>query len=152
MKFKYKQGDKIFFSNSIIGTTLLAGKTATVDEVVDGGYRVGNYLVRQDELEAKSTKVKNYGDKHDVIKQGNKKGDTIHPNYYKFHGFDVFDIAAYFRLDFPTGNALKYLLRAGHKDPTKKAEDLRKCIQCIQRSIEIMEGKQCTTGETSCQK
>jgi hypothetical protein len=63
--------------------------------------------------------------------------DAIKPNYYQYRGGDVFDMAAHFQLNFPLGNALKYLLRAGHKDPARKIEDLRKCIQCIQRAIEI---------------
>ncbi|MBE6091937.1 MAG: DUF3310 domain-containing protein [Selenomonas ruminantium] len=76
------------------------------------------------------------------IARGNK-GVGIHPEYYRYRGGDVYDIAAHFELDFPTGNALKYLLRAGHKDPGKKKEDLVKAMTCIQRAIELMEsGKQ----------
>ena len=63
--------------------------------------------------------------------------DAIKPNYYQYRGGDVFDMAMYFKLNFPLGNALKYLLRAGHKDPDKKVEDLQKCIQCIERAIEL---------------
>ena len=49
----------------------------------------------------------------------------------------MFDMAKHFGLDFTLGNALKYLLRAGHKDPAKKVEDLHKCIECIKRHIEL---------------
>jgi hypothetical protein len=74
--------------------------------------------------------------KHNIL-NGLTNTDAIKPNYYQYRGGDVFDMAAYFKLNFPLGNALKYLLRAGHKDPAKKIEDLRKCIQCIQRAVEI---------------
>ena len=69
-----------------------------------------------------------------------KEPKEIRPDYYHFHQYDVFDIAAYFGLSFPLGNALKYLLRAGHKEPAKEIEDLIKAITCIQRHIEIKEG------------
>lgn len=70
-----------------------------------------------------------------------KEPKVIRPDYYHFHQYDVFDIAAYFGLSFPLGNALKYILRAGHKDQSKEVEDLIKAITCIQRHIEIKEGK-----------
>ena len=62
---------------------------------------------------------------------------TVNPDYYKFHGYDVFDIADYFGLSFPLGNAIKYILR--HKDETKRLEDLKKARQCLDRAIELME-------------
>jgi hypothetical protein len=65
--------------------------------------------------------------------------DAIKPDYYQFHGYDVFDIADYFGLDFALGNAIKYILR--HKDETKRLEDLKKARQCLDRAIELMEGE-----------
>lgn len=71
------------------------------------------------------------------------KGDnkTIRPDYYKFHGYDVFDIANYFGLSFPLGNGLKYLLRAGKKDKDKTIQDLEKCVECVQREIKFLKEK-----------
>ena len=66
-----------------------------------------------------------------------KETKGIRPDYYQFHQYDVFDIAAYFGLAFPLGNALKYLLRAGKKDQDKDIEDLQKAMRCIQREIDI---------------
>ena len=66
-----------------------------------------------------------------------EQGNAIKPDYYKYRGGDVFDMAKHFGLDFTLGNALKYLLRAGHKDPAKEVEDLNKCIECIKRHIEL---------------
>lgn len=40
---------------------------------------------------------------------------------------------------FSLGNAIKYLSRAGKKDPTKTIEDLRKAIWYINHVIEFME-------------
>ena len=70
-----------------------------------------------------------------------KETKGIRPDYYQFHQYDVFDIAAYFGLSFPLGNALKYILRAGHKDQSKEVEDLTKAVTCLLREIEIREGR-----------
>ena len=80
--------------------------------------------------------TKRINDKHNIL-NGLTKADKLKPDYYKYRGGDVFDMAKHFGLDFPLGNALKYLLRAGHKDPAKKVEDLNKCIQCLKRAIEL---------------
>lgn len=44
-------------------------------------------------------------------------------------------------LPYHLGNAVKYIARAGRKDPTKTEEDLRKAIWYINRYIEFL-GKQ----------
>jgi hypothetical protein len=36
---------------------------------------------------------------------------------------------------------VKYLARAGHKDPAKEVEDLRKAICCIEHEIAALDGK-----------
>lgn len=43
-------------------------------------------------------------------------------------------------LNYRIGNAIKYLARAGKKDPTKTAEDYRKAISYIQREINALDG------------
>ena len=68
-----------------------------------------------------------------IIEQG-----KFNPDYYKYrNGDDVFAIADWFGLDFPLGNALKYILRAGKKAGEKKTHDLQKAITCIQCEIEL---------------
>jgi hypothetical protein len=83
-----------------------------------------------------SEEEKHANDKHNIL-NGLTNNSAIKPDYYKYRGGDVFDMAKHFGLDFTLGNALKYLLRAGHKDPAKKVEDLNKCIECIKRHIEL---------------
>jgi hypothetical protein len=68
-------------------------------------------------------------------------GNTIRPGYYQSTMGDIFDIANAYGLDFPLGNAVKYICRAGKKDKSKEIEDLRKAIKCIKRAIELREGK-----------
>jgi hypothetical protein len=68
-------------------------------------------------------------------------GNTIRPGYYQSTMGDIFDIANAYGLDFPLGNAVKYICRAGKKDKSKEIEDLRKAIKCIKRAIALREGK-----------
>lgn len=52
-------------------------------------------------------------------------------------GIEVIDITRH--LSFDRGNAIKYLLRAGRKDPDKLIEDLRKAIWYINDEINHLE-------------
>jgi hypothetical protein len=68
-------------------------------------------------------------------------GNTIRPGYYQSRMGDIFDIAGVYGLDFPLGNAVKYICRAGKKNKAAEIEDLEKAIQCIQRAIELRRAK-----------
>lgn len=72
-----------------------------------------------------------------------------HPGHYTWLkekcGIEVIDITRH--LDFCTGNAVKYLLRAGHKleegysDKQKEAEDLEKAIWYIKDRIKQLKNE-----------
>ena len=66
--------------------------------------------------------------------------DPTNPDYYKtgFGGHEVIDITEH--LNFCRGSAVKYLARAGRKDPTKELEDLRKARWYVDREIKRLEG------------
>jgi hypothetical protein len=64
---------------------------------------------------------------HDVIS---------HPSHYTDGKIEVIDFIEDKKLGFHLGNAVKYISRAGKKDPTKKVEDLRKAAWYINREIE----------------
>ena len=60
-----------------------------------------------------------------------------HPNYYNSkNGIEVIDIIESFGLGFSLGNAIKYILRAGKKNPEKTIEDLEKSAWYINREID----------------
>ena len=59
-----------------------------------------------------------------------------HPPYYADGKIEVIDFIEDKQLGFHLGNAVKYIARAGKKDPEKKSEDLRKAIWYINRYIE----------------
>ena len=64
-----------------------------------------------------------------------------HPGYYKQGSLEVIDAIEGLCLPFHLGNALKYIARAGKKDPGKLTEDLQKAIWYINRYIEFIGGK-----------
>lgn len=79
-----------------------------------------------------------------IPKDSIKSGDKVnHPSHYTWLkekcGIEVIDITRW--LDFDTGNAVKYLLRAGHKteegysDKQKEMEDLEKAEWYIKDRI-----------------
>lgn len=68
----------------------------------------------------------------------NKKEAVNHPDHYKEGGFEVIDIInaySHVRGSFALGNAVKYILRAGKKDPAKYTEDLKKAIWYLQNEV-----------------
>ena len=58
------------------------------------------------------------------------------PAHYKRGGMESIDVIEAFDLGFCLGNAVKYILRAGHKGgPEKRAEDLAKAKWYIEREL-----------------
>ena len=58
-----------------------------------------------------------------------------HPSHYtRFNGIEVIDLTE--QLNFNRGNAVKYIARAGAKDPAREVEDLQKAAWYIQREIQ----------------
>ena len=56
-----------------------------------------------------------------------------HPNHYNTGKIEVIDFIEDQNLNFHLGNAVKYICRAGKKNPSKKKEDLDKAIWYIKR-------------------
>lgn len=63
-----------------------------------------------------------------------------HPSHYTDGKIEVIEFIEDKRLDFHRGNAVKYIARAGKKDPTKTVEDLKKAIWYLTREIDQLEG------------
>lgn len=59
-----------------------------------------------------------------------------HPSHYNFGKYEVIDVIHDWKLGFALGNAVKYIARAGKKDPSKEVEDLRKAVFYINYQIE----------------
>lgn len=76
----------------------------------------------------------------DRIKAEAAAADLVnHPPHYKVAGVECLDVIEALGLGFNLGNALKYLWRAGRKDPAKLVEDLKKSRFYIDREIARLE-------------
>lgn len=60
------------------------------------------------------------------------------PHYNAYKGLEIIDLAE--QMNFNRGNAVKYIARAGLKDPETEIEDLKKAIWYLSREIKRMEG------------
>lgn len=65
-----------------------------------------------------------------------------HPSHYTSGKFETIEVIEDWGLDFCLGNAVKYISRAGKKDPTKEVEDLNKAVWYINRRVKQLEGKE----------
>lgn len=61
-----------------------------------------------------------------------------HPSHYCTGKIEVIDFIEDQGLGFHLGNAVKYICRAGKKDPDKTSEDLKKAIWYIERYIKAL--------------
>lgn len=61
--------------------------------------------------------------------------DVNKPAHYNDGRIEVIDYIEDKKLGFCLGNAIKYISRAGKKDPTKEIEDLQKAKWYIERRI-----------------
>lgn len=64
-----------------------------------------------------------------------------HPAHYTDGNIEVIDFIEDKKLGFCLGNAVKYIARAGKKDPTKEVEDLQKAAWYINRRIKELSRK-----------
>ena len=64
-----------------------------------------------------------------------------HPAHYTDGKIEVIDFIEDKKLNYHRGNAVKYICRAGKKDPEKEVEDLQKAAWYISREIQRLEAK-----------
>lgn len=77
---------------------------------------------------------------HDKTMINNAIADNVnHPAHYNFGKIEVIDFIEQQHLGFHLGNSVKYISRAGRKDPAKTIEDLKKAAWYLNRQIEKLE-------------
>ena len=69
-----------------------------------------------------------------------KASAVNHPAHYADGKIEVIDFIEDKNLNFNRGNAVKYIARAGKKDPTKEAEDLEKAIWYLEHELQRIKG------------
>lgn len=62
-----------------------------------------------------------------------------HPEHYRPGTYEAINVINAWELNFSLGNAVKYICRAGRKDPNKEIEDLKKAMFYIQSEIDRIE-------------
>lgn len=70
---------------------------------------------------------------------GGRNDPVNHPAHYTSTRFEVIDIIEAFELPYHLGCVVKYVLRAGRKDPAKLVEDLKKARWYLDRAIQNLE-------------
>lgn len=73
-----------------------------------------------------------------------------HPKHYNQGKIEVIEFIEDKELGFHLGNAVKYICRAGRKDPTKYVEDLEKAIWYLRRRIELKAETPRRPNDMSC--
>ena len=77
---------------------------------------------------------------YNIIVSSNNNEDPVNrPSHYTDGKIEVIDFIEDKKLGFCLGNAIKYIARAGKKDPTKEVEDLKKAKWYIERRIKELE-------------
>lgn len=67
------------------------------------------------------------------------KEAVVHPEHYNSGNIEVWDYIIDQGLSYCLGDAVKYISRAGKKDPTTAVQDLKKAINFINREIQRIE-------------
>ena len=76
-----------------------------------------------------------------------KENDPVnHPSHYCDGGIETLDFILAKKLDFLLGQVVKYVSRAGKKDPTKELQDLEKAQFYLNRKIELMKEAETHAG------
>jgi len=65
------------------------------------------------------------------------------PKHYNTGNIEVISAIEDWNLDYHLGNVVKYVARAGKKDPSKTIEDLEKAKWYLSRKIEELNKKRC---------
>lgn len=76
-------------------------------------------------------------------KEADKKEAVDHPSHYggKDNPYEAIKVIAAWRLGFLLGNCVKYISRAGKKDPAKLIEDLSKARWYLDAAIEHLKAR-----------
>ena len=64
-----------------------------------------------------------------------------HPSHYTDGGIETIDFIEAKKLNYRLGNVVKYVSRAGKKDPETRIEDLKKALWYLKREIGSNDGK-----------
>lgn len=90
-------------------------------------YKTDGPIMMYNKEEKKLTPIRDY------MTGATQSENVLHPPHYNTGKIEVIDFIEDQKLGFHLGNAIKYICRAGKKDPNKTKEDLDKAIWYINR-------------------
>ena len=99
----------------------------------DNGVEINGPVMCYNKEENKLTSVRDY------MVGATQSENVLHPSHYNVGKIEGIDFIEDQKLGFHLGNAIKYICRAGRKDPDKVKEDLDKAIWYINRYKENLE-------------
>ena len=78
-----------------------------------------------------------------LMRTWEKKESVDHPDHYggESNVYEAIKVIDGWELGFALGNTVKYISRAGKKDPNKELEDLKKALWYLQHHINQLENK-----------
>jgi hypothetical protein len=135
LTIRFREGESFDGISSCMITNNTTGKD--IPDAMDFYARMNKYFEPLD---------KDAGDIDEESEQPQKLDNVNHPSHYTWLkdlcGIEVIDITRH--MDFDLGNAIKYILRSGHKsekgysDKEKTIEDLKKAIFYINDKIKLI--------------
>ena len=133
--WKYNIGDEIFFEGTVYIVEMTVGDRYIIKDKAFGTY----FGVPREEIENSAEPVENQKEEINMQKI-NVSNAVEHPSYYQGK-IEVIDFIEDKELGFNLGNSIKYIARAGKKNPEKLLEDLKKARWYLDREIKNMEKK-----------
>jgi len=71
----------------------------------------------------------------ELTRDADSQETVNHPAYYHANTIEVLDVIWAWKLNYNRGCVVKYIARAGLKDPSREVEDLQKAINYIEDEI-----------------
>ena len=152
---KFKVGDKVkAVNNNMIFTSERMKWAGVVTKTTEDGFsaKTTKHLLLSildvefdcldyNDFELETEEKTKKEPKPQVVSTMPKDNPVSHPSHYTDGKIEVIDFIEDKGLNFNRGNAVKYLCRAGKKDPAKEVEDLEKAMWYINHEIERLKGE-----------
>lgn len=130
--------DNGFLKKDVVYTVSKAGASCS-----------GEQMVALQEIAPNS--LSHYAWRFELAVEMDAKADNVqHPAHYggKDDPYEAIKVIEAWMLGFNTGNTVKYIARAGKKDPAKLLEDLKKARFYLDREIMNIEKQRLTAGSS----
>ena len=134
--WKYNIGDEILFDGTVYTVVMSVEDRYIIKNKVSGIL----FEVSREEIEMGAKPIENQKEEISMEKT-NVSNAVEHPSYYQGK-IEVIDFIEDKGLGFSLGNCIKYIARAGKKNPEKLLEDLKKARWYLDREIKNMEKKE----------